>query len=329
MRCPHCDIDQAPGGRFCEDCGAPLAVAPPAASPVANETAQTCAQCGAGPEAVDSDGYCSRCGFQRVAPARDHLEIALSPDCGGVSDRGKRHPDNQDFLALASDKNGDVLVICDGVSTSQNAAAAAEGAATAARATLIQSSVAGAGDGRAIMAAAVRAARDVVAALPYVHTDATDPPETTLVAALRQGRTVTLGWLGDSRAYLLTAESVQQLTEDHSWLNEVLAAGELSLAEALKSPRAHYITRTLGGPTGPNATPDEPSLAVITLPEAPGWLLLCSDGLWNYVPEAADLAALVRQQPDGTDALSLARSLVNYACGRGGHDNVTVAALRF
>lgn len=179
------------------------------------------------------------------------------------------------------------------------------------------------------MRAAVQAAQSAVAAVPYLRTDPGDPPETTLVAVLRRRREVTVGWVGDSRAYLVGPAGVRQLTEDHSWLNEVMAAGQMSRTEALHSPLAHSITRTLGGPTGPEGTSDEPSLVTATLPDGPGYLILCSDGLWNYLPEPDELAVLVGQRPAGSDALQLAQSLVNYACAQGGHDNITVAVLRF
>jgi serine/threonine protein phosphatase PrpC len=55
--------------------------------------------------------------------------------------------------------------------------------------------------------------------------------------------------------------------------------------------------------------------------------VLCSDGLWNYLPEAASMAELISSQPAEADALARARSLVEFALERGGHDNITVAVL--
>jgi serine/threonine protein phosphatase PrpC len=273
---------------------------------------------------VDGDGFCSHCGFECVLPARDHVETALSPSLAGVSDRGKHHPRNEDFVALAAQAGGEALVVCDGVSTSPDAAAAAETAARAACDALQQGLRAGAGDGRAILQAALAKAQAAVAAMPYQATVEVDPPESTIVAALRRGRTIMVGWLGDSRAYLITPHGSWPLTHDHSWVNAVVDAGEMTRAQALHSPHVHAITRTLGGRT----RPDEPSFADCTAPQEPGYLILCSDGLWNYADEAAELAALVGRQPTEADALTLARSLVDYARGRGGHDNITVAVLR-
>jgi serine/threonine protein phosphatase PrpC len=135
---------------------------------------------------------------------------------------------------------------------------------------------------------------------------------------------VSLGWVGDSRAYLIGPESAQQCTLDHSWLNEVADAGNMSLADSLSSPLAHALTRSLGGPIDSS---DEPSQLDFELPSGPSYLVLCSDGLWNYLPDAGSLAVLIRGQPAEADALARARALVRFALERGGHDNVTAAVL--
>jgi serine/threonine protein phosphatase PrpC len=306
--CPVCGLDQPSDNRFCEDCGGRLGGAP------------ACLECGAGPAELDADGFCRRCGHERVPPARDHLEIVLSPHLAGVSDRGRCHPRNDDYLALASDSAGDVLVVCDGVSNSARPDEAAAVAAATACAVLRENLRSG---DPIDLEVALWAADAAVAAIPYTHAGALDPPESTIVAAVRHGRTLTVGWLGDSRAYLITPHEAAQLTEDHSWLTEVVAAGELTLAEALQSPRAHAITRTLGG----SARGDEPSLRTCPVPDGPAHLLLCTDGLWNYTREPAQLAELVHGFAAGTDALGLARRLVDYARDRRGHDNITVALL--
>jgi serine/threonine protein phosphatase PrpC len=59
-------------------------------------------------------------------------------------------------------------------------------------------------------------------------------------------------------------------------------------------------------------------------PEGQGRLLLCSDGLWNYLPAAAGLAELLEAQPPGAGSLAIARAFTDYALASGGHDNITV-----
>lgn len=322
MLCPICSLQQPTEGRFCEDCGADLA--PP---PAAVCAAQTCPQCGAGPWEVDDNGFCKQCGHERIAPRRDHLEVKVSSRLAGVSDRGQRHHRNEDFLALAAGSAGEVLVVCDGVSSSQNPDTASLAAAEAACAVLLQHLNTGTADVQAAMVAALSAAQTAVRKLPYSATEQEDPPETTLVAVARRQRTITLGWLGDSRAYYLQGDNGRLLTVDHSWVNEIVAAGKMSAAEALQSPKAHCITRSIGGPVGSAATGDEPSLATVEVPVGSGYLLLCTDGLWNYSPDPEYLAKLVQRLGSGGDTLALARSLVNYALQRGGRDNITAALL--
>ncbi|MDR3635425.1 MAG: protein phosphatase 2C domain-containing protein [Isosphaeraceae bacterium] len=325
MLCPSCRRDQAPGNRFCEDCGISLS-APALRAPSVDPN--LCSGCGAGAAEVDGDGFCAHCGHQRVAPARDHLELCLSARLAGVTDRGKRHHRNEDFLALAEHPDGDVLVVCDGISSTQAPDDASEAAAVAACKVLSAGLGDSAADPRALMEDAVIAAHAAVRALPSSAAAGTEgPPETTLVAALRRGRRLTVGWLGDSRAYHVGRAKVRQLTQDHSWVNEVVATGKLTREEAEGSPNAHAITRSVGGPsTGPAASGDDPSLLDVELPAGPGWLVLCTDGLWNLTPEPAQLAELVGDQ-DRLDALSVARRLVAYACNRRGHDNITAAVL--
>ena len=95
--------------------------------------------------------------------------------------------------------------------------------------------------------------------------------------------------------------------------------------EAENGPHAHAITRWLGL-DAPDHTPRTASLELATA----GWVLVCSDGLWNYCSEAADLGALVRQtaQQSGVEPVALAGALVDWANAQGGRDNITVALAR-
>ena len=132
---------------------------------------------------------------------------------------------------------------------------------------------------------------------------------------------VTLCWLGDSRAYWLTADPAGsvRLTKDDSIAEEIVAAGVASVDEAMASPQAHVITRWLGADLpGP-----EPHVARFT-PPGPGVVLICSDGLWNYRQEAADLAAMALPAAQ-TEPLPAAAGMVKFAVDQGGLDNITVA----
>ena len=128
--------------------------------------------------------------------------------------------------------------------------------------------------------------------------------------------------MGDSRAYWIARENSRQLTRDDPSINEVVEAGEMTEEEALKSSQAHAITRWLGA----DATPDDsaPSLVEFDIP-GPGHLLLCSDGLWNYVPNPAAMSELIYAQEE--DAVGVVRRLVDFANEKGGQDNITAVLL--
>lgn len=323
MTCPRCCAAVPDGARFCEACGASLAPEPAAAA----ATGEHC-RCGAGPDAKGADGYCSVCGLRwpaaREPLPRDHVEIVLTPAFAGVTDRGKRHANNEDALALADvpeEAGAAILVICDGVSSAQRADEASEAAAQTACASLREAVRGGNVDSEAAMKSAVSAAHDAACAVPTDPRQPKDPPGATLVAALVRGGVVTLGWLGDSRAYWIGGTTATLLTHDHSWVNAVVDAGEMTEEDALLAPEAHAITRCLG-PL--NDGVPEPTILTVT-PSGPGRLLLCTDGLWNYAPGAEQLAGLARAAAAEGDALGVCRSLVEFALSKGGRDNITVA----
>jgi PPM family protein phosphatase len=317
MQCFNCGASVLAGDQFCEECGTPLT-----ASKLPTAT-QGCEKCGAGIEAIDTEGYCTNCGFRREPKERDHLEVIINSQLAGVSDRGFRHHRNEDFLALKhiNGSQVNILVVCDGVSSADQPDLAAQTAAESASVELATIWQTGEKPELAIKSA-FAAALNSVCNIPYISSVNSDPPSTTIVAAIVHNHIATIGWLGDSRAYWISANAAQQLTQDDSWLYEVVAAGEMSEAEARQSPKAHAITRWLGTDAVTDATP---SIVNFTIPGS-GYLLLCSDGLWNYAPEPWQLAKLVQQSPS-PDAIAISRSLVEFARQSGGHDNITVAVL--
>lgn len=153
------------------------------------------------------------------------------------------------------------------------------------------------------------------------------PASCTFVAAVVEDRLAVVAWIGDSRAYWLPDQGTPRLlTVDDSWAADQIAAGA-SRAEAETGAQAHAITRWLGvdSPGGP------PRTQALDLDSA-GWLLVCSDGLWNYCSEAADLATLVAATAATVEGAGtprgLAGALVDWANAQGGKDNVTVALAR-
>lgn len=139
---------------------------------------------------------------------------------------------------------------------------------------------------------------------------------TTVVAVIVSGRDVYIAHVGDSRAYAVTPEGIQQITRDHSIVQDMVEKGQLTQSEARNHPRKHFITRALGV---------EDTVAcdytVMTFPER-GVLLICTDGLTNMV-EPDDIYRAV----NSTSEENIPDALIHAANMAGGSDNITVVLL--
>ena len=137
---------------------------------------------------------------------------------------------------------------------------------------------------------------------------------TTITAALLAGDAVAFGHVGDSRAYRLRQSQLEQLTEDHSLVADLVRSGRLSAEEADTHPQRSVITRVLG--TDPQVDVD-----TFSVEAAPGDVfLLCSDGLTTMVADD-DITETI----EGADTLEQAtKTLVKAANRAGGEDNITV-----
>lgn len=141
---------------------------------------------------------------------------------------------------------------------------------------------------------------------------------TTATVALLAGKRLVIGHVGDSRAYLVRQGKLQQLTQDHSWVEEQVRAGEMSPEEAANHPRRNVITRSLGN--RPVVQVDR--YVYETKPN--DILLLCSDGITDKLSEA-EILTTVQRNKDPQAACDL---LVELAKRRGGEDNITVLTIR-
>jgi serine/threonine protein phosphatase PrpC len=151
-----------------------------------------------------------------------------------------------------------------------------------------------------------------------------NPPSTTFVAAVLEGQEAFVGWVGDSRAYWVPdGAPAEQLSVDDSWAADAIALG-VPREEAESGPNAHAITRWLGADA-----PDPRPRTLARRLDGAGWLLLCSDGLWNYCSEAEALGELVTGTSEHAPApRELAEALVQWAVDAGGADNISVALAR-
>ena len=332
-----------------------------------------CANCSG---TVAEDGYCEQCGA--AAPRRrDHWVEQPATWLAAVCDRGVRHTRNEDAMAVAAAADPGslgALVVCDGVSMAPGSDVASLAAARAARDALVtglrlRASVrpgrrttrgpglrphrpdgpgtgqqtARAGELAARIIAAGAAAQEQAAAAGADVVDGSSPPSCTFVAALLErgaadGPGRARGRLGRGQPGLLAAGRRARRSRSarttpgppRRWTHGV------PRAEAERMPQSHAITRWLGA----DAPDPVPHTAVVAL-DQPGWVMLCSDGLWNYCSDPAELSALVERTVAGragepsrgadraVDPAALVEALVAWAVEQGGHDNITVALARF
>jgi PPM family protein phosphatase len=141
----------------------------------------------------------------------------------------------------------------------------------------------------------------------------------TVVACLVQEMKATLVHVGDSRAYLLNANGIQQVTRDHSWVAEQVANGILTPEEARKHPFRNVITQALG-----NGADLDIAVQEIKVKELDR-LLLCSDGLSGMVQDK-DIWGIVQK---GSSLQEAAQQLISQARENGGEDNITVLIIGF
>nr|WP_083905141.1 PP2C family serine/threonine-protein phosphatase [Nocardia transvalensis] len=297
MHCPQCGTKIAAADRFCEECGRDLSVFRAVLPDIT----------------VDSAG-------DRGAADLGTVQL--------ITDRGLVHAHNEDAVAAAvlGDPAGPttVIAVSDGVSTSDDPQAASGAAVRGGVDACLASLAAGRAVGDAVLTgleAAFEAVRGV-----STH-DGHSPSCTYVSAVVRPCETgefeITVTNVGDSRAYWLRLEGSgegtpsHRLTVDDSFA-QLLVAGGVDEQTAMRDPRAHALMRWLGADS--DHQPADTAVHTVRV-WGPGALLLCSDGLWNYLPDPDGLAA-VATTPDPGQAV---RDLVEYALRSGGSDNITAA----
>ncbi|WP_418127244.1 Stp1/IreP family PP2C-type Ser/Thr phosphatase [Agathobaculum butyriciproducens] len=236
----------------------------------------------------------------------------------GLTDKGRVRPTNQDIFQIEAreDNQTALLVVCDGMGGANAGNVASRFAA--------QSFIESAGDALSgtldetarqnLLTQALKQANETVFSL------AGRQPEfrgmgTTLVAALIQGDCATVINVGDSRAYRFDGEAMHQISEDHSYVEEMRRRGKITEADARTHSQKNLITRAVG--VEPCVEGD---LFEVRLNEK-DMLLLCSDGLTGMA-EDSRIAEVLANAP----TLELAGdALLQLALDGGGRDNITVA----
>ena len=240
----------------------------------------------------------------------------------GNTDVGIVRKQNEDNLRFRSTANGvkGYAIVCDGMGGANAGEVASEMAvelfAEQADALLQQEM-----DLETMRTMILRAAEDSNAKIYQRATGDTalSGMGTTFVCMLYNGKEVVIGNIGDSRAYILNAEKMSQITTDHSLVQEMVDRGELNPIQAQRHPNRNVITRALGA--------DETvTCDIFELTPAVGqFILLCSDGLTGEVSEPEIYYEVFQaEQPD-----TAGDRLIEMAKHRGGHDNITLIIAAF
>lgn len=141
---------------------------------------------------------------------------------------------------------------------------------------------------------------------------------TTIVAGIVSPRSITIGYIGDSRGYLIAKSRIRQLTDDHSLVNELFKHGQLTEDEVSSHPQKNILTRALG-------TDRKVEVDLLETPWEEGdILLLCTDGLTNLVSDG-EICEIMSRDGHLQDKID---RLVERALEEGGNDNITVVALQ-
>lgn len=250
-----------------------------------------------------------------------NLDVALRTDIGGrlsnEDNMGSYVPEDAQVMA----KKGALFVVADGLGGHAQGEVASELAVNTIRDVYYQ-------DTDEDIATSLRRAVENANALIWQKNaekfqDATEDEKaqggmgTTCVAVILQDTHVYVANAGDSFAYIMRAEQVMQIAQDHSWVAEQVQAGLLTKEQARSHEKRNVITRCLG------TSPDVDVYVAAETVQDGDVLLLCTDGLWSLVEED-ELRSIVEQY----DPQESAKRLVERANENGGPDNITAVVVR-
>ena len=260
-----------------------------------------------------------------MSPPPESPPIRLKVVAAGVTDVGRKRDHNEDSFLIDEDLK--LFVVADGMGGHAGGGTASriavetidrelrqvrtsQGSVLEARTPLQDSPV----------PEAIRAA--VERACIAIYSKAQEDPRlagmgTTVISLLMKEDQAFFAHVGDSRAYLIRGDLIQQISEDHSLVNEQIKAGMITPEEAKHSRYKNIITRSVG-------FEEEVQVDVMGLLSEPGDVfVLCSDGMANMM-EDAEILHIVRHHP----LTEVPRTLVDLANERGGDDNITVIAVQ-
>ncbi len=253
----------------------------------------------------------------RVSEAPEEGVMQDDTSSAALTDIGCEREINEDRYAVIDSPNGKAWIVCDGMGGSLGGELAAQLAIDAIKRQL---QILDTRDLADVIKFAIEEANRVI--VLRRQNPAFSKMGTTVVSVLLRGHELVLIHAGDSRAYLVRGEKIEQLTVDHTYVQELVEKGAISKNEALTHPQAHVLTKCLGA---------EPSLDLevkkffVWPPkdksEEGDKIVLCSDGLYSLVTES-EISKVISSNDSLQDSCM---ELVDMAKKRGGFDNITVA----
>ncbi|QOR68516.1 Stp1/IreP family PP2C-type Ser/Thr phosphatase [Cytobacillus suaedae] len=237
-----------------------------------------------------------------------------------LTDRGKVRQHNEDSCGVFTNKDGDLLaIVADGMGGHRAGDVASQMTISTLKELWEESSAI---DSPEIAEQWLQQHILHVNTILYNHSQMNSECQgmgTTFVGAICTPKFSTIGHIGDSRCYILNETGFKQITDDHSLVGELVRLGQISKEDAEYHPRKNVVLRALG--TEVSVEMDKKTIIL----EDDDYLLLCSDGLSNKVPDEVMKEILL--QSESLD--KKAETLISLANENGGEDNITLVIVQY
>ncbi len=254
---------------------------------------------------------------EQTSELTQRTEIADRDIPAAITDTGCERDLNEDRYAVVESRSGIAWIVCDGMGGAAGGELAAQLAIDAMRRDLENAPERP--PAAALKNAILEANRIIVLRR---QNPAFASMGTTIVAVLFSGPEVVISHLGDSRAYLVRDGAIQQLTTDHTYVQELVDAGKLEPEDALSHPQAHILTKCIGSEPGIDVDVKNFWVWHVAESEPRDAIVLCSDGLYSLVTDGEIANLLAEHAPQQACV-----KLVELAKARGGYDNITTAII--
>ncbi len=326
-RCPHCGYDDnTRGDRFCLDCGADLNE--PVYATLVEKVPST-------PDSFDlsftvgnREYYLTLDQIERVEQEQINELLPLKITWGWATDKGITRDHNEDYVEghLYTDSAGASLglfIVADGLGGQDSGEVASKLTTTTIWKSMRQAVWEPLLAGQTLdneqleksLSESVIAANDAVLS---ERTEAGSSMSTTVTMALISNSRAFVANVGDSRTYLWNASGLRQISHDHSLVQQLIDAKQISREDAYSHPQRNLIYQSIGD--GPNIKPD----TFEQILQDGDRLILCSDGLWEMVRDDG-IERIMLTEMDPTRA---ANELIRLANLAGGEDNISVIVVR-